>query len=160
MITTIFNLAKLLFDMWIGHHKMPQFIISDKDTKFLMGFRDHLFRKVGMKLLFNITSHQQTNGQIERVNGVLNWYLRNYVNIDKKDWGEHLSMVEFCYNSTTHLVIKMCPFKLTLGKQNREANGLNHSQDHSKEIVEMVKGHEDKYVWAKKTFRTSLKSIW
>jgi len=72
MITTIFNLAKLLFDMWIGHHKMPQFIISDKDTKFLMGFRDHLFRKVGMKLLFNITSHQQTNGQIERVNGVLN----------------------------------------------------------------------------------------
>jgi hypothetical protein len=38
----------------------------------LMGFRDHLFRKVGMKLLFNITSHQQTNGQIERVNGVLN----------------------------------------------------------------------------------------
>jgi hypothetical protein len=34
--------------------------------------------------------HPQTNGQIERVNGVLNQYLNYYVSADKKDWGEHL----------------------------------------------------------------------
>jgi hypothetical protein len=46
-ITTTFNLAKLLFDMWVRHHGMPQFIVSDKNTKFM-------FRKVGMKLSFSI----------------------------------------------------------------------------------------------------------
>ncbi len=30
----------------------------------------------------------------------------------------------------------------------------------SKEIVEMVKEHEDKYAWAKKTSRTSLEAVW
>jgi hypothetical protein len=46
-IATIFNLAKLLFDMWVRHHGIPHFIVSDKNTKFM-------FRKVGMKLSFSI----------------------------------------------------------------------------------------------------------
>jgi hypothetical protein len=36
--------------------------------------------------------HPETNGQIEKVNGVLNQYLSNYVNVDKKDRGEHLKV--------------------------------------------------------------------
>jgi hypothetical protein len=43
MIATTFNLAKLFFDMWVMHHGMPQFIISHKDAKFMMGFWKHLF---------------------------------------------------------------------------------------------------------------------
>jgi hypothetical protein len=34
--------------------------------------------------------------KIKRVNGVLNQYLRYYVDVDQKDWGEHLSLMEFC----------------------------------------------------------------
>jgi IS30 family transposase len=75
---------------------MLQFIVSDRDTKFTVGFLKHLFRKVGIKLLFNKTFHPQTDGQTERVNGLLNQYLKNYVNIDKKDWSEHLGMAKFC----------------------------------------------------------------
>jgi len=37
-IVKIFNLAKLFFDMWVRHHGMPQFIVSDKNTKFMAGF--------------------------------------------------------------------------------------------------------------------------
>jgi hypothetical protein len=43
--------------------------------------------------------HPQIDGQMERVNGVLNQYLKNYVNVDKKDLGKHLDMVELYYNS-------------------------------------------------------------
>jgi hypothetical protein len=75
--------------MWVRHHGMPQFIVSDKNTKFMAGFWKHLFQKVGMKLSLNMAFHPQTNGQIERVNEMLNQYLSNYVNVDKKDWGEH-----------------------------------------------------------------------
>ncbi len=35
MIMTSFDLAKLFFDMWVRHDEMPEFIISDKDTKFM-----------------------------------------------------------------------------------------------------------------------------
>ena len=44
----------------------------------------------------------QTNGQTERVNLVLQEYLRNYVNADQTDWADHISMVEFSYNNTKH----------------------------------------------------------
>ncbi len=88
-IVKIFNLAKLFFDMWVKYHGMLEFIVSDKNTKFMVGFWKHLFRKAGMKLSFSMAFHPQTNGQIERVNGVLNQYHSDYVNVNKKDWGEH-----------------------------------------------------------------------
>jgi hypothetical protein len=71
-IATTFDSAQLFFDLWVRHHKMPQFIISDRDAKFMVGFLKHLFQKVGMKLSFGMTIHPQINGQIEKVNGVLN----------------------------------------------------------------------------------------
>jgi hypothetical protein len=43
MIVITFNLTKLFFDMWVRHHEMPQFIVSDRDAKFMMGFWKHLF---------------------------------------------------------------------------------------------------------------------
>jgi hypothetical protein len=70
-IATTFDSTKLFFKMWVRHHGLPQFIISDRNAKFTMGFLKHLFRKVMMKLLFNMAFHPQINGQIERVNGVL-----------------------------------------------------------------------------------------
>jgi len=55
IIITTFNLAKLLFIIWVKHHKMLQLIVNNKDAKFTMCFWKNLFRKVGMKLSFNIT---------------------------------------------------------------------------------------------------------
>ncbi len=81
-IMTTFNLAKLLFDMCIMHHEMPQFMVSNKNTKFMTSFWKHLFRKVGTNLPFSTTFPPQTDGQTKRVNGVLNQYLKNYVNVN------------------------------------------------------------------------------
>ncbi len=37
-IITNFDSAKLFFDMWVKHDRMLQFIVSDEDAKFTMGF--------------------------------------------------------------------------------------------------------------------------
>jgi hypothetical protein len=37
-IATTFNLTKFLFNIWVKHHGMLQFIISNKNAKFLVGF--------------------------------------------------------------------------------------------------------------------------
>jgi len=38
-----------------------------------------------MKLLSNTVSHPQIDGQMKWVNGVLNQYLKNYVNANQKN---------------------------------------------------------------------------
>ena len=46
----------------------------------------------------------------ERVNLVLENYLRNYVNADQTDWADHISMAEFSYNNIKHLGTGFSPF--------------------------------------------------
>jgi hypothetical protein len=62
IVATIFDSTKLFFDMWVRHHGLLQFIVSDQDAKFMVGFWKHLFQKVGTKLSFNTIFHPQTNG--------------------------------------------------------------------------------------------------
>jgi hypothetical protein len=63
--------------------------------------------------------------KMKRINGVLNQYLRNYVDVDKIFWGEHLGMEFFCYNSIMHLTIKMSLFELALGKEAKKPMDLS-----------------------------------
>jgi hypothetical protein len=68
--------------------------------------------------------HPQTDDQMEKVNAVLNQYLTNYVGIDCKDWGDHLGLTKFCYNSTMHTMTKMSRFELVLGKEAKKPMDL------------------------------------
>jgi len=64
----------------------------------------------------------------------------------KKHWGEHISLVEFYYNSMTHSVMKMSSFELMLGKESMKSMDLTipmGQRDHSKEIVDMAKGRDE-----------------
>jgi len=50
--------------------------------------------------------------------------------------------MEFCYNSTTHLITKMSSFELSLGKEAKKPMDLAIPmgwRDHSKEVVEIFK---------------------
>jgi hypothetical protein len=38
MVTITFDSLKLFFNMWVKHHGMLQFIVSEKDAKFMIGF--------------------------------------------------------------------------------------------------------------------------
>ncbi len=61
--------------------------------------------------------------------------------------------MEFCYNSIMHSVTKMFSFELMLEIENKKSMDLTipmGQRDHSKEAMEMVKRHEEKYFRAKK----------
>ena len=53
-------------------------IISNRDPKYIGNFWKSLFKGLGTKLNFTIAYHPQTNGQIGRVNQVLEDMLRMY----------------------------------------------------------------------------------
>jgi hypothetical protein len=58
----------------------------------------------------------QTNGQTERVNLVIQQFLRNYVAPDQQDWVDHLELAKFCYNNSAHSVTGSTPFQMVTGK--------------------------------------------
>ncbi|TPX38827.1 hypothetical protein SeLEV6574_g07598 [Synchytrium endobioticum] len=54
-------------------------------------------------------------GQTERVNAVLEQYLRCFVNDQQKNWVKYLSLAEFAYNSAEHSSTKISPFYANYG---------------------------------------------
>jgi hypothetical protein len=112
---TALETAKIFLDAWWKHHGLPRVIVSDRDPKFTSAFWRHFFRKVGTKLTFSTAFHPQTDGQTERVNGVLNQYLRNFVSADQRDWVDYVGLAEFSYNAATHSATKESPFKVAYG---------------------------------------------
>jgi hypothetical protein len=58
----------------------------------------------------------QTGGQTERVNLVIQQFLRNYVATDQQDWVDHLELAKFCYNYSEHSAMRATPFQMVTGK--------------------------------------------
>ncbi len=52
----------------------------------------------------------QTDGQIERVNLVIQQFFKKNVAADQQDWMDHLELVEFCYNNSEHSATGSTPF--------------------------------------------------
>jgi hypothetical protein len=71
---------------------------------------------MGSKLKMNTSFRPQTDGQTERVNLVIQQFLRNYVATDQQDWVDHLELAKFCYNNSEHSAIRATPFEMVTGK--------------------------------------------
>jgi len=66
--------------------------VCDRDPKFTGRFWIALFNTMGSELKFSTAYHPQTDGQTERVNALLEDYLRHYVSASQKNWLELLDV--------------------------------------------------------------------
>jgi hypothetical protein len=98
------------------HHGLPKDIVSDRDPKFTNKFWRALWKRMGSKLKMNTSFCPQTDGHIERVNLVIQQFLRNYVAMDQQDWVDHLELAKFCYNNSEHSATRSTPFQMVTGK--------------------------------------------
>jgi hypothetical protein len=96
-------------------HGLPRTIISDRDSKFLSKFWRRLVQLLGIKHNPSTAYHPQTDGQTERVNQVLEQYLRAFVNHAQTDWVDLLPFAEFAYNNAENSSTKMSPFFANYG---------------------------------------------
>jgi hypothetical protein len=69
------------------------------------------------KLDFSLAYHPQTDGQVERVNEILEDKLRAYVLTYGKDWEDSLPYDEFSYNNSYQASIKMSPYEALYGRK-------------------------------------------
>jgi len=85
--------------------------------------------------------HPETDGQTERVNQVLEHYLRTYCTWDQDNWVELLPFAEFCHNNTVHSATKLTPFFAAY--QQHPQNNFKHPEEaepesNNPEAVKMV----------------------
>jgi hypothetical protein len=56
------------------------------------------------------------DGQTERVNLVIQQFLKNYVAANQQNWVDHLELAKFYYNNSEHSATKSTPFQMVTGK--------------------------------------------
>ncbi|KAA0047134.1 Retrovirus-related Pol polyprotein from transposon 297 family [Cucumis melo var. makuwa] len=97
-------------------HGVPVSIISDRDARFTSKFWKGLQLVLGTKLDFSTAFHPPTDGQIERLNQILEDMLRACVLEFSGSWDSHLHLMEFAYNNSYQATIGKAPFEALYGK--------------------------------------------
>jgi hypothetical protein len=113
------KLAKLYIDNILKLHGVPKSIVSDRGVQFVSKFWRSLHQALKTKLEFNSAYHPQTDGQIERVNQVLQDMLRSCVLTYSKNWEDSLAFAEFSYNNGYHTSLKKAFFEVLYGRKCR-----------------------------------------
>ncbi|KAL0290535.1 UNVERIFIED_CONTAM: hypothetical protein Scaly_2667600 [Sesamum calycinum] len=80
------TVAELFFKNITKYFGVSQDIIGDSDARFTGRFWTTLFNMMGTELKFSIANHPQTDSQTERMNVLLEDYLRHYVLASQQNW--------------------------------------------------------------------------
>ncbi|OWZ07537.1 Retroelement, partial [Phytophthora megakarya] len=87
-----------LIDTVFRYHGMPVSIVSDRNPRFTSAFWSKVFEIVGTKLKMSTGAHLETDGQTERVNGIVEDVLQRYETIFQ-NWSSFLPLPEFAINN-------------------------------------------------------------
>ncbi|KAJ1571867.1 hypothetical protein NDA12_006538 [Ustilago hordei] len=102
--------AVLLYGHMVRLFGYPDHMVSDRGRQFISGAWKAFAEQMGVKHSLSTAYHPQTDGQTERVNQVIEQYLRMYCNYEQDDWANLLDTAAFVYNNTVHNSIGVSPF--------------------------------------------------
>ncbi|SOV03351.1 uncharacterized protein UDID_18641 [Ustilago sp. UG-2017a] len=94
--------AVLLYRHMVRLFGYPDHMVSDRGRQFISGAWKAFAEQMGVKHSLSTAYHPQTDGQTERVNQVVEQYLRMYCNYEQNDWADLLDTAAFVYNNTVH----------------------------------------------------------
>lgn len=117
-----FNAQKVV-EAFVDHvyklHGMPKYIVSDRDSVFTRQFWQALAKLTGSELKMSLAYHPETDGQTERVNQQIQYYLRCFISTNPNRWARWLPLCEFWYNTNWHSVLNKSPFEVLYGHSPR-----------------------------------------
>lgn len=109
------QLANAFVDCVFRLHGLPDKIVSDRGSTFVSRFWTSVLDRLGIKSAPSTAFHPQTDGQVERLNAVLEDFLRHFVSDQQDDWVSWLSLAEFSHNNTVSASTGFSPFFAMLG---------------------------------------------
>jgi hypothetical protein len=109
------DLARIFVRDVISKHGCPSDIISDRGTKFVSKFWKAVCKALGIERKLSTAYHPQTDGQTERINQVLEQYVRMYCAYQQNDWDEWLPLAKLAYNNAPQASTGKSPFFANYG---------------------------------------------
>ena len=103
--------AHLFIEVVFTPHGMPDDITTDRGSLFTSQLWETFMKFVGTKRKLSTAFHPQTDGQTERMNAVLECYLRMYADFDQTNWGDLLDLAEYAWNNSVSATTKLTPFE-------------------------------------------------
>jgi hypothetical protein len=121
-VHTTYN-SKKYAEIYLDHitrlHGVPKTIIFDRGAQFIARFWEQLQHSLRTKLIRSSAYHPRTDGQIERVNQILEDMLRACIIQYDKNWDKCLALAEFSYNNSYQSSLKMAPFEALYSRRCR-----------------------------------------
>lgn len=114
-LSTAEELASLFWRNIFRLHGLPDDIVSDRGSQFVSRFWKRFLELLGIKSSLSTAFHLQSDGQTERVNQILDQYLRCFSSYQQDNWSDLLPSAEFAYNNATQDSTKMSPFFANYG---------------------------------------------
>ncbi len=93
----------------VSDHGMPEEVITDRGVLFTSTYWKTYLAKQGTKGKLSTSFHPETDGQTERINQIVEQYLRFYANKLQSNWVELLPTAQLAYNSATSSTTKVSP---------------------------------------------------
>jgi hypothetical protein len=140
--STAEDLAYIFAKEVVANHGRPQRIISDRDKLFTSKFWKSLMDLLGVHHKLSTAYHAQTDGQTERLNQVLEQFLRCYVNYEQTNWVELLPAAQIAYNSAATSTTGVSPFFANYGFNPTTTAGIRGKES----LSEQAKVKYDKLV--------------
>jgi hypothetical protein len=97
-------------------HGAVKELVSDRGVQWCNEFWGHVAATMGISRRMTMAYHPRANGQVERINAVIEEMLRMFVEDDQEGWHRWLPMVEFAINSSFNASTGHTPFYLNYGK--------------------------------------------
>jgi len=101
--------ARAYLENVLKYHRYSEDVVSDRDGTFTGQFFTDLHDYLGIGRSMSTAYHPQSDGQTERINHVIESYLRFYCNYEQNDWASMLAMAEDAYNNSKHSATKISP---------------------------------------------------
>ena len=157
--TSVERLARLFRDNIWKLHGLPESIVSDQRSQFVVGLMKELNRMLRIKTKLSTAFHPQMDGQTECINQELEQYLRFFVENRQKDWPEWLASAEFTVNNKVHTATKVSPFMANYGRELRMGGDIRKKGkvESATEFVEKMKKVHEKAVAALRKMQEEMK---
>src|SRR3954463_16726441 len=141
---TASQLATLYMSRIVSLHGIPLVISSDRGSLFTSRFWASFQEAMGTHLNFSTAYHPQSQGQVERLNQVLEDMLRACVISFRKKWEESLPFAEFSYNNSYRASLKMAPFEVLYGCKCQTPLNWSESGERTLIGLDIIQHAEDK----------------
>ena len=98
------NVGKFLYQGYISIFGTLARLLSDRGANFMSSMIDEMCKILGMKKLWTMPFHPQTNGLVERLHQMIMQMIRKLVEDKKASCPSHLAEIVHAYNATCSTV--------------------------------------------------------